>query len=237
MTPARCLLAVGFAVVALSPCAGQEGKSPLRYKELLYPIGTGYRWHYRVLDQTALKSQDEGKRDGAKKQDDTKKPSIVQVTVEREQVFNLKIKNDRDGGTMNVVGFELQVHNSADKKTLQEQVLIAEDGVYRISGAGKVISPPLRILKKDARKGDSWTVESQSENAEIRGVFVATEETVVVPAGKFPTVAIRTQDFKVGAQDLTVTAWYAPDVGMVKQHVKIGSHDVILELEKFEKGK
>jgi hypothetical protein len=228
MTPARCLLAVGFAVVALLPCAGQEGKSPLRYKELLYPIGTGYRWHYRVLD----KSQEE-----AKKQDDTKKLPIVQVTVEREQVFNLKIKNDRDGGTTNVVGFELQVHNSADKKTLQEQVLIAEDGVYRISGAGKVISPPLRILKKDARKGDAWTVESQSENAEIRGAFVATEETVVVPAGKFPTVAIRTQDFKVGAQDLTVTAWYAPDVGMVKQHVKIGSHDVILELEKFEKGK
>jgi len=79
---------------------------------------------------------------------------------------------------------------------------------------------------------------AHDQRTDGRGAFVATEEPVVVPAGKFPiTVAIRTQDFKVGAQDLTVTAWYAPDVGMVKQHVKIGSHDVILELEKFEKGK
>lgn len=228
MQPARWLVVAGLALVAVLPSGGQEAKAPLRFQELLYPIGPGYRWHYRVTDQKAPKSPE-----------DPKKHQSVLVTVEREQTFKLKIKNDRDGASTDVVGFEVQVHKlqGGDKKILQEQVLVADDGVYRVSGAGKLITPALKILKKDARKGDTWTVESQSENAEIKGAFVASEETVEVPAGKFPTVVVRSRDFQVGAQKMQVTAWYAPDVGMVKQHVQVGNHDVILELEKFEKGK
>lgn len=222
---ARSLIVAGLALVAALPGGGQE-KSPLRYQELLYPLGVGYRWHYRVTDKNAPKSPD-----------DAKKSQMVLVTVEREQTFSLKLKNDE--ASTQVVGFELQVQNlkAGDKKVMQEQVLIAEDGVYRVSGAGKAISPPLRILKKDARKGQAWTVASQSENAEIKGALVATEETVEVPAGKFATVAVRSQDFHVGAQKMQVTAWYAPNVGMVKQHIQVGNHDLTLELEKFEKGK
>src|SRR2546422_5581897 len=41
-----------------------------------------------------------------------------------------------------VYGYELQVQGSG--KPLVEQVLVSDDGVYRISGAGKAITPPLR---------------------------------------------------------------------------------------------
>ncbi len=223
----RCLAPFGLAFIALLPCSGQEKKQPQRYTELLYPIGPGYRWHYRVTDQKAPKAAD------------TAAKQSVLVSVEREQAFRLKKKNSLDNATEEVVGYEVHVHNlkNADTKPQMEHVLVAEDGVYRIAGAGKLISPPLRILKKDARKNDSWAVDSQSENAEIKGVFVATEETVDVPAGKYATVVVRTRDFRVGAQQMQVTAWYAPEVGMVKQHIQVGNHDVILELEKFEKGK
>src|SRR5688500_8566013 len=120
MHPARWLVVVGFALVAVLPCGGQDAKTPLRYNELLYPIGPGYRWHYRVTDQKAPKSPETDAKTA-------KKHQTVLVTVEREQTFSLKIKNDPEGKSRAVVGYELAVHNpqpSGEKKTMLEQVLI-----------------------------------------------------------------------------------------------------------------
>ena len=221
----RCLrwLVVGALPLlsTLSTVGQEQPPPPKRFAEALYPIQRGYRWEYRVTDAKAPKVAEANK-----------KPQQVIVVAESEQTFSLKKKNPQKEWTEEVVGFNLQVEGGG--KILQEQVLVADDGVYRVSGAGKAINPPLRVFKKDARKGTVWECNSQSENAQLKGSFVAEEEVVTVPAGMFATVVVRSRDFLVGAQKMQVETWYAPKVGMVKQHILVGNHDVTLELEKFE---
>lgn len=222
----RCLRWLVVCVLLILPAlstVGQEPPPAKRHAEALYPIQRGFRWEYRVIDAKAPKTAEAGK-----------KLQTVIVVAESEQVFSIK-KKKKDQTTEDseqVIGFNLQVEGGG--KILQEQVLVADDGVYRVSGAGKAINPPLRIFKKDARKGAAWECNSQSENAQLKGSFVADEEIVTVPAGTFNTVVVRSRDFFVGSQKMQSEAWYAPKVGMVKQHIVVGNHDVTLELEKFE---
>jgi hypothetical protein len=223
----RGLLIGLVALVAAFPGAGQDVKPPPPPKQFnleTYPIATGFRWVYRVTDRKAPKMPE-----GA-----AKTPATVVVTAGGKQLFSVK-RNKQDEPNENVVGFDLQVLGGG--KTLQEQVLVDRDGVYRVSGAGKSIVPPLRILKANAKKGESWTCDSQSENANMKGEFVILDdaEVVQVPAGSFKTVLVRSRDFMVGAQPLQIATWYAPNIGMVKQHIQTGNHEVVLELEKYEK--
>lgn len=214
-----CLLSLLPALTTL----GQEPPPAKRHSEPLYPMQRGNRWEYRVTDAKAPARAEAGK-----------KPQMVIIVAESEQVFSIKKKkkDQMTEDTEQVIGFNLQVEGGG--KVLQEQVLVADDGVYRVSGAGKAISPPLRIFKKDARKGAVWECNSQSENAQLKGSFVADEEIVTVPAGTFNTVVVRSRDFYVGAHKMQSAVWYAPKVGMVKQHIVAGTHDVTLELTKFE---
>lgn len=224
MINSRGLFACVLSMLPVLAAPGQEQpRAPQTYKELLYPIARGHRWHYRVTDSVAGKTPDA-----------SKKPQVVIVSAENEHTFRLKKRNAKqEEFAEEIVGYSLQVQGGG--KVLQEQVLVADDGVYRVSNAGKAITPPLRILKTNARKGVTWECDSQSENAQLKGVFVADEEVVEVPAGKFATVVVRAKDFQVGAQKSQYEWWYAPNVGLVKQRVQSGNHDVTLELEKFEK--
>ena len=90
------------------------------------------------------------------------------------------------------------------------------------------------VIKQGETVLGEWAVESQSENAVIKGRFEFSEEKVQVPAGSFDAIVVRCHDFQIGGQTLQIDAWYASKVGMVKQRVRIGQHDVTLELEKFE---
>ena len=225
MNPARILVAALLATIVAMPSVGQDAKQPVtkQFTSDLYPIGTGLQWEYRITDLKAPKAAE-----GA-----AKKPASVIVTAGAKQIFAVKRKNQQDEPTEHVVGYNLHVQGGG--KVLQEQVLVDSDGVYRVSGAGKTIIPPLRILKANAKKGDTWSCESQSENATMKGDFVVDEEVIQVPAGTFKTVVVRSRDFTVGAQPISLAVWYSRDVGMVKQHIQSGNHEVVLELEKFEK--
>lgn len=225
MKSSRSLLIGLVALVAALPGAGQDAKPPAtkQFSSEFYPIATGHQWVYRVTDLKAPKAAE-----GA-----AKATATVVVTAGPKQLFSVKRKQDEPND--NVVGFDLHVLGGG--KTLQEQVLVDNDGVYRVSGAGKTISPPLRILKANPKKGESWACDSQSENATMKGEFVILDdaEVVQVPAGSFKTVVVRSRDFMVGSQFLQVATWYAPKIGMVKQHIQTGNHEVVLELEKHEK--
>jgi hypothetical protein len=218
MNPARWLIAISLMFLSVLPADGQAK----RMEEPLYPIKQGHRWYYRVTDVKAAKSAET-----------PAKPQQVIITAESEQTFKLKKKTDQlQDYTEEIIGYNLQVFGGA--KILYEQVLVADDGVYRVSGAGKLIEPPLRFLKAKARKGDTWKCDSQSENAVLKGEFSADEEVVKVPAGVYKTVVVRSRDFQVGGQKMQVEYWFSPNVGMVKQRVQVGNHHVVLELEKIE---
>jgi hypothetical protein len=216
-------------LAAVLPGDGQDkpkNKQQQRYQESLYPIKQGFRWIYRVTDAKAVKSGTAGATEH------------VIIAAASEQTFGIKKKSsDGEDFTEEVVGFNLQVTSGGKglkAQLLQEQVVIGDDGVYRVSGAGKIIVPPLRFLKSGAKKGDTWKVESQSENAVIKGEFTVDEEVVKVPLGEYKAIVVRARDFQIGSDKMQVESWFSANVGMVKQRVQSGNHDVTLELEKIE---
>jgi len=231
MRTARWLLLALFTLPFALPTAGQEKKAPQRVTEEYYPIRAGYKWYYRLTDLKAPKSPDAL----------TKKPSVVVITAESEQIVTIKRKVDKIMEiSEDVIGFNLLVTDPEkalqDKsyKGMQEQVVVAADGVYRVSGAGKQINPLLCILKKDVKAGE-WECDSQSENAQLKGKFTASIEDVQVPAGAVEkALVIRSSGFQLSGQNMQLETWYMAKVGMVKQRVQIGNHEVILELEKYE---
>jgi hypothetical protein len=232
MRTARWFLLALFTLPLALPTAGQEKKASQPIKEEYFPIGVGYKWYYRLTDLKAPKSSDAL----------TKKPSAVIITADGEQTVTIKRKDPTVGEkSEELIGFDLRVMDPEkalqDKtyKGMQEQVVVASDGVYRVSGAGKQINPLLCILKKGVKAGDSWECDSQSENAQLKGKFTASIEDVQVPAGAVKdALVVRSSGFQLGGQSMQLETWYMAKVGMVKQRVQIGNHEVILELEKYE---
>jgi hypothetical protein len=232
MRTARWFLLALFTLPFALPTAGQEKKASQPIKEEYFPIGVGYKWYYRLTDLKAPKSPDAL----------TKKPSVVIITADSEQTVTIKRKDPTLGEqSENLIGFNLQVMDPEkalqDKtyKGMQEQVVVASDGVYRVSGAGKQINPLLCILKNGVKAGDSWECDSQSENAQLKGKFTVSVEDVQVPAVAVKgALVVRSSGFQLGGQSMQLETWYMAKVGMVKQRVQIGNHEVILELEKAE---
>jgi hypothetical protein len=222
----RIMLVAALALCgALTPAIlgqeKQEKPQPKLLEEPLYPLKEGQRWVYKVTDHKAKEG---------------KKNHQVTATVAQQDIHRIKAPDPKAGGAevqVPYVGFTLRIAGGG--KTLDEEVFVKEDGVYRISAAGKQINPPLCILKRPVQKGTSWGVESQSENAVLQGTFKADEEDVQVPAGNYRALVVRSRDFQFGSQKMELDCWYAKGVGMVKQHLRVGNHDVTLELEKIEK--
>jgi len=72
----------------------------------------------------------------------------------------------------------------------------------------------------------------------MKGTFTGGEERVKVAAGAFQTVTVTTKDLQIGTTPMAMEAWYAPQVGLVKQRVQVGNNfQTTLELEKFEPAK
>ena len=44
-------------------------------------------------------------------------------------------------------------------------------------------------------------------------------------------------DFQVGPEKMALEIWFAPNVGIVQQRVRVGNNEVLLELEEFKAGK
>jgi hypothetical protein len=221
-------LVFGFAA-NLPSQEKKEEKQPRHENEALYPLQVGHRWTYQVTDNKAKEGR-------------PKKQQVV-ATVVRKDTFSMKVKDPKNlllEMNQSYVSFALQVApggGADERKSLEEEVLVTEDCVYRTTGAGKTITPPLCILKRGVKKGDSWNVDSQSENAILKGRFFVDQETVQVPAGSFNALVTRCRDFQVSGQKMHIDAWYSAGVGLVKQRVVVGNHDVTLELEKHEAAK
>lgn len=219
------LMLCGFLSLTFLPTLHAQDKPAPVLETAYYPLKEGMRWTYQVTDNKAKEAM--------------KKHQVV-ITVGERDVFKVN-KEDPKLGKLSVpmpyVGFKLKIAGGG--KTHEEQVVVLEDGVYKLMTAGKQIEPPLCFLKlgppKDDAKKNEWQVDSQSENAVLKGRLWAEPEKVQVPAGVYDAIAVRCRDFQIGGQELNIDAWYAPNVGMVKQHVRIANHDVMLELERHEK--
>ncbi len=174
-----------------------------------YPLKVGNQWTYRSGNERVV------------------------IRVDKEVL--LKAPKDE-----NVTGFLLR--ETSGPREVTEEVAVLADGVYRFRSAGKAIKPPLRFFKFPLEKGDSWKIDSKTEDGKVlRGTFVAGTDTVELTLGgkaqKVAAVTITCKDFQIGDERMSITYWFARDLGMVKQQVHSGKHDGTLELIDFKAGR
>ena len=213
----RLCISIGLLlIVGTVPGQGQD-KKPMEYESPFYPLRIGNEWRYQVTVGDAPVKK-------------------VVITVEQAEPYDYKFTQDNKKEiTKSIMRFRLKVVSGS--KELNEHVAVLEDGVYRFTTAMKEISPPLRFLKLPLTKGESWKVNSTSENVKLIGTFTCDDDNVKVPAGEFQAKHVSTKDFELGAEKMSLDYWFARDVGIVKQHVRVGNSDVLLELEEFKTAK
>ncbi len=129
--------------------------------------------------------------------------------------------------------------SSRAAREVPEQVAVLPDGVYRFSTAGKAIKPPLRFFKFGVKPGDSWAVDSKTEDGKtLKGAFVAGVDKLTVTLGgkqvELTTWTVTSKDFTVDDEETALKTWFAENIGMVKQYVRIGKHESTLELREFK---
>jgi len=140
------------------------------------------------------------------------------------------VKHEEIGGVM-CARLEARL---ANKKTSSEYVRVTDKGVYRHQASEQGISPPLLFLKLPFKEGDKWDVESKTLGLAVKGTFTVSRGAVKVPAGEYKDVIIcRSNNFKIADKEISLTYWFAKGVGIVKQEVKFGGEEMVLELEKF----
>src|SRR5690606_27363612 len=98
------------------------------------------------------------------------------------------------------------------------------------------ISPPQALLKLPVKmkKGETWEVDSTMNGTTLKGTFTSGEEEITVPKGKFKTVTVSCADFQIGDNSISVKYWFAPNVGMVKQELRLTGIVLTLELVDYK---
>ena len=213
---ARLCFSIGLLlVVGTAPGQGQD-KKPMVYTSPFYPLRVGNEWTYKVTVGDAPAEQK------------------VVITVDEAEPYDYKFAQDQKEVTAPIVRYRLKVVSGF--KELTEHVAVLKDGVYRFTTAMKEIAPPLRFLKLPLTKGETWKVNSTSENVQLSGTFTCADDKVTVPAGEFQAKHVSSKDFLLGTEKMALDYWFAEGVGIVKQHVHVGNSDVLLELKEFKSG-
>jgi hypothetical protein len=149
-------------------------------------------------------------------------------------VVKVMSHNEIDGQTC------AHIETDASGNRRSEDVTVKEDGIYRVRANDKDIKPPVLILKLPPTKGDSWSIDSAVQNFNLKGKMILGEEKLKVGNDQdYDTLRVKSSDMVMGEKSASMETWFAKDVGMVKQHLKLpaAEYDVVLELTKFTAGK
>ncbi len=127
------------------------------------------------------------------------------------------------------------------KLTSVEYVKLKADGVYRYEIDANKAEPPVCFLKLPPKTGETWKIDSKVGPGKVTGTFKSGEEATLKVGDKTyeKVVTVTSEDLSGGDTVCRVTYYFAKDVGMVKQTLKIGTtnNEVVIELESFEAGK
>ena len=123
------------------------------------------------------------------------------------------------------------------KVSATETVGVTKDGVVRYQVNGVSAAAPILFLKADAKKGDSWTIDTTAGMQTIKGTYKVSEEKIKVNGKDYDTLHVKGEDLTVGTTKTNVEYWFAKDVGIVKLKFTLGSQDATLELENYTAGK
>jgi hypothetical protein len=131
-----------------------------------------------------------------------------------------------------------RVESSVDGKVIaSEHIGVTSEGICRFQIGENPATPPLCFLKLPFST-TAWKVDSNIKGEVLKGSFTPGKEEVTVPFGKFSAVTAATTDLEVNMIKVGTTYYFAKDIGMVKQVIKLGDKQtIVLELEKYEPGK
>jgi len=219
----RPLAAVVFAALSLvaGPALGQDKtREGPRHSSEYYPLKKGAAWTYRSGDKSIIvRVADfvEVQEDSDKK--DARKDACARLEYVTREGSGSKAK-------------ELIIATEA--------VTVREDGVYRVKAGDLLVRPALCFLRLPLRSGNKWSFDSKVGGQEVKGGFVeGREKGVKVPAGTYDTLTVSTRadTLRIDGQAVSLTYYFAPKVGLVKQVVEVGGARTTLELEKYEEPK
>ena len=193
------------------------------YTSDFYPLVVGSKWTYRVIDLKAPQTKADPKRK-------------VVIEVEREEPYIHKESKDGKDTEKKYMGFILKA-TSGDKLT-RDHVIVLEQGVHSIHVAGTPILPPKLFFKLGLKPGESWTTDSVGGNTILKGTSTVNQVVVDLPKlGKRDAFLISYSNDKKGDQRQEIDYWFVQGIGMVKQRVMTKNHEIVLELENYEKAK
>jgi hypothetical protein len=122
------------------------------------------------------------------------------------------------------------------KQTLSfENIQVTKDGVYRLAFEGNKADPPVKFLALPPKDGDSWKVDSKIGKETLKGTFkMGKADKLKVGDKEYDTVYTESDDLDANGMKVTFKTYFAKGVGMVKQEIKIGQQEVVIELVNFE---
>lgn len=117
-----------------------------------------------------------------------------------------------------------------------EHVAVKDGSICRYQFEGKQAEPPVKFLERPDQVGHTWKVKSTIGQEKLAGTFkIGKVDKVTVPAGTFHNVVTSSSDdMDANGQKIGFTYYFARDVGMIKQTIKIHNQEIAIELEKFE---
>jgi hypothetical protein len=126
-----------------------------------------------------------------------------------------------------------------DKVTQTEHLAVLDGGVYRCAYGGTAIEPPVLILKLPPTPGkvQTWPFNQKVAGDLVRGNFEQGEAEVTVPKAKGKAITVTGKNLRSGDATITMTTYYLPNFGPVKQYARINNLEVTLELKEFKLGK
>jgi hypothetical protein len=151
--------------------------------------------------------------------------------------FTLKVAKFEEVDKQNCARLEMTVGGKVHSYDL---IAVKADGVFRYVTDGNKAEPPVCFLKLPSKKDETWKVESSvAGQGKLTGTFKSGEvEEVKVGDKKYEkVVTVSSDDMVAGGQKISVTYYFAKDVGMVKQTLSVNGQQVVIELDKFEAGK
>jgi hypothetical protein len=173
-----------------------------------YPLVVGNTWHYKIGDNH----------------------------------FLLRVAKFEKIGDLNCARIEMVAD---DKVASFEHIAVTKDGVVRVAYDDRKADPPLLFFKFPTKKGQEWTVNSvigktdKSPGEKVTGKFTEGVVDKVATPGGFSrnVITCTSNDLDANGLKLSFTYYFAENVGMIKQEIKVGDQPVVIELERFEPAK
>jgi hypothetical protein len=170
-----------------------------------YPLAVGNTWEYKTTTTGEGKDAATG-------------------------TFTLNVAKEEDVAGVKCMRVEMSI---SDKVVAYEHVRVTEDGIYRHSFSGTQPTKPVRFFKLPPKAGETWTVETDALGETLKGTFTMGEEEVTVGEKTYKAFKSTSENTDASGLKFTTTYYFAEGVGMVKQVLKVGTQETVIELQKF----